>query len=65
MSSQASNKLYIQQNKPDFKLDPLDKQLLIFRFKYFSKTLEPLKENPNKDDDFRLVTIKCLFFGCK
>jgi hypothetical protein len=53
------------QNQDDFKLEDLKDAPLIFKKGFCSKTLDPLKENPEKIENFRTVTIKCLMKGCK
>jgi hypothetical protein len=56
--------LNIAQNQPDFKLEDLEESLIIFKKKLFSKTLDPPKANPEKLENYRTVTIKCLYKGC-
>jgi len=53
-----------EQNHPDFKLEPLSESPLIFREKLFSKVLDPRKEDPEDINNFRTVTIKCLYPSC-
>jgi hypothetical protein len=64
MSQQSSIKLNIQQNKANFELEPLEEQPPCFQFGYFSKTLDPPKDNPEDLNNYRTVTIKCLYPGC-
>ena len=56
--------LNIEQNRLDFKLEPLEEAPNIFKEKLFSKVLNPIKENPEKLENYRTVTIKCLYPGC-
>ena len=65
MSQRNSIKLNLEQNQPNFELESLEESPLIFREKLFSKTLDPPKENPEDPKNFRLITIKCLFIGCR
>ncbi len=65
MSTKSTIALNIKQNREDFELDSLDLQPPIFRYGYLSKTLDPLKENLEDLKNYRTVTIKCLFKGCK
>jgi len=46
MSQLILVKLNILQNLEDFKLKPIFKQALLFKFGYALKTLDPLKSNP-------------------
>ena len=63
--SQASSiNLNKVQNDPKFKLEPLEAQPLIFRKGLFSKTLDDPKDNPEVLENYRTVTVKCLFQGC-
>ncbi|PVH67307.1 hypothetical protein DL98DRAFT_543220 [Cadophora sp. DSE1049] len=64
---QANNisKLNIAQNHPDFKLEPIENQPLIFKKELFPKTLDPPNSNPEKPENYRTVTIKCLYPNCK
>ena len=57
-------KLNIAQNHPDFKLEPIEKQALIFKKGLFSKTLNLIKENPELVENYRIVIIKCLYSSC-
>jgi hypothetical protein len=61
MSQQSSLRLNIEQNKADFKLEPLEDAPACFKFGLFSKTLDPLQENPKDLNNYRTVTIKCLY----
>ena len=65
MSQQSSIKLNLEQNQPTFELEPLERALLLFKEKLLSKTLDPPKENPEDPKNYRTVTIKCLFKGCR
>jgi hypothetical protein len=60
MSQISSLALNICQNREDFELEPLDKQPPLFKFKYLSKTLDPLKDNLEDPRNYRIVIIKCL-----
>ena len=67
MSSQASSQatktsitLNREQNDLDFEIDE-DKKPLIFKRGLFSKTLDPAKSNPELVENYRIVTVKCLF----
>ncbi|PVH75567.1 hypothetical protein DL98DRAFT_518561 [Cadophora sp. DSE1049] len=65
MSQPTSIALNIKQNSAEFELDPLDLQPLLFKFKYLLKTLDRAKPNPEKLEDYRTVTVRCLVRGCK
>jgi hypothetical protein len=65
MSKASSITLNIEQNSPDFELEPLESQSALFKYKYLSKTLDKAKEYPERIENFRSVTIKCLIKGCK
>ena len=62
MSQSSSTALNLKQNSINFKLDPFENQPLLFKYKFLSKVLDPLNDNP---EDLRTVTIRCLFTGCK
>ncbi|KAH6708805.1 hypothetical protein BKA61DRAFT_579809 [Leptodontidium sp. MPI-SDFR-AT-0119] len=62
---QAAIKLNITQNDPNFALDAIETQALIFKKKLFSKVLDPIKENPQNIDNYRTVTVKCLYPSCR
>jgi hypothetical protein len=64
-SQNATIKLNIAQNSTSFKLEPIEEQVLIFRKKLFSKVLDPIKSEPEKPENYRTVTIKCLYPGCR
>jgi hypothetical protein len=64
MSSKNTLALNIKQNQDDFELEPLDIQPALFRYGYLSKTLDPPKEDPENLNNYRTVTVKCLFKGC-
>lgn len=63
-SIKTSIALNIRQNQSDFKLEKLEDSPLIFKEKLFSKVLDPPKDNPEKLENYRIVTIKCLYKGC-
>ena len=65
MSSQSSLKLNLIQNKEDFELELLLRQALIFKLSYIKKTLDPPKANLEDLNNYRIVTISCLFKGYK
>jgi hypothetical protein len=65
MAYNSSIKLNILQNQEDFELDPVSQQPPVFKYGLFKKTLNPLKENPEDLNNYRTVTVKCLFGGCK
>lgn len=65
MANITSISLNIKQNRPDFKLEPLENQLPLFKYKYLSKALDPPKENPEDLSNYRTVTVKCLYNGCR
>ena len=44
MSQAYSVRLNIEQNSPDFRLEPLDQQPSIFKYKLFKKTLDNAKK---------------------
>ncbi|KAH9205000.1 hypothetical protein DL95DRAFT_105316 [Leptodontidium sp. 2 PMI_412] len=60
----SQSTLNIKQNSVDFKLEPLNQQAPLFKYKYLEKTLDPAKPNPEKLENYRTVTIKCLVKGC-
>jgi len=64
MSFKSSKALNIRQNQPDFTLD-LSNQPNIFRLGYFSRVLDPPKEDPSNEQNYRTVTVKCLYKNCK
>jgi len=64
MSQNTISKLNITQNHPDFKLN-LKEQPFIFKYLLFEKTLNSIKENPKLSENYRTITIKCLFSHCK
>jgi hypothetical protein len=64
MSKASFITLNIEQNSPDFELEPLESQSALFKYKYLSKTLDKAKEHPGRIENFRSVTIKCLIKGC-
>ena len=64
-SQNVTIKLNIAQNSPSFELEPIEEQVLIFKKKLFSKVLDPIKAEPEKPENYRTVTIKCLFPGCR
>ncbi|KAH6716507.1 hypothetical protein BKA61DRAFT_655233 [Leptodontidium sp. MPI-SDFR-AT-0119] len=64
MSQLTSIALNIKQNSAEFELDPLDLQPPLFKFKYLLKTLDKAKPNPEKLEDYRTVTVRCLVRGC-
>ncbi|PVH70899.1 hypothetical protein DL98DRAFT_521383, partial [Cadophora sp. DSE1049] len=53
--------LNITQNHPNFELELIEEQPLIFKRKLYSKTLNPPKSEPEKPENYRTVTIKCLY----
>jgi hypothetical protein len=53
------------QNNSDFELEPIEEAPTIFKKGFYSKTLDPPKNNPEKVENFRIVTIKCLIRNCK
>ncbi|XMA20771.1 hypothetical protein WAI453_013726 [Rhynchosporium graminicola] len=63
MASKSSISLNIKQNSQNFTLD-LDTQPNIFRLGYYSKVLDPPKEDPSILENYRTVTIKCLYRYC-
>jgi hypothetical protein len=65
MSQLTSVKLNILQNLEDFELEPISKQAPLFKFGYALKTLDPPKSNPEDLNNYRTVTVKCLYKGCK
>ena len=65
MSQQSSINLNILQNKEDFELEPLSRQAPIFKLGYIRKTLDPPKANPEDLNNYRTITVLCLFKGCK
>jgi hypothetical protein len=65
MAYNSSIKLNILQNQEDFELEPIAQQPPFFKYGLFKKTLDPLKANPEELENYRTVTITCLFKGCK
>jgi hypothetical protein len=65
MASYASINLNRLQNASDFTLPLLENSPPIFKYELFSKTLDPPKENPERPENYRTVTIKCLYKGCQ
>jgi hypothetical protein len=65
MASQSFIALNRAQNDPNFALIPIKDSSSIFKYKLFSKTLDPPKENPESIQGYRTVTIKCLYIGCR
>jgi len=64
-SQNAAIKLNLAQNSPSFEIEPIKDQVLIFKKNLFSRVLDPPKENPEIPENYRTVTIKCLFPGCR
>jgi hypothetical protein len=62
MSQSSSIALNLKQNSLEFKLDPIENQPLLFKYKFVSKVLDPPNDNL---EDLRTVTVRCLFTGCK
>lgn len=62
MSQSLLISLNLKQNSIDFKLEPIENQPPIFKYKFVSKVLDPLNDNL---EDLRIVTIRCLFTRCK
>lgn len=58
MSQSSSITLNLKQNSIDFKLKPIENQPPIFKYKFFSKVLDLLNNNP---EDLRTIIIRCLF----
>ena len=58
-------KLNLAQNNSNFELEPIEEQPFIFKKKLFSKILDSIKENPEKPENYRTVTVKCLYPGCR
>ena len=54
----------IKQNAAEFELEPITQQAPLFKFKYLSKTLDIPKEEPEKAENYRTVTVRCLIKGC-
>ena len=62
MSQSSLIALNLKQNKPEFKLELIENQPPLFKYKFVSKVLDP----PNNNlEDLRAVTVRCLFTGCK
>ena len=64
MSSQSSTKMNLIQNREDFELDPIEKQLPLFKFLLFSKELDYVTDSEDPSLAIRTCTVKCLFKGC-
>ena len=50
--------LNLKQNSINFKLEPIKNQPPLFKYKFVSKVLDPLNDNP---EDLRTVIVRCLF----
>ena len=62
MSQLTQAKYNRLQNSPDFELEPIENQALIFKNQLLKKTLNPIQEDPNNP---RMCTVKCLIKGCR
>ena len=62
MSQSSLIALNLKQNKPEFKLELIENQPPLFKYKFVSKVLDPPNNNP---EDLRTVTIRYLFTRCK
>ena len=62
MPQSTKSKYNILQNHPDFELEPIENQTLLFKNQLLKKTLNPIQENPNNP---RTCTVKCLIKGCR
>jgi len=65
MSSSINTSIRLNriQNHPDFKLEPIEQQLIIFKKGLFSKTLDSPKDNLDISENYRTVTIKYLYYN--
>ena len=65
MSSSINTSIRLNriQNHPDFKLEPIEQQPIIFKKGLFSKTLDSLKDNLDISENYRTVTIKYLYYN--
>ena len=43
----------------------IENQPPIFKLKYLEKILDPAKSNPENPENYRTVTIRCLYKGYK
>jgi hypothetical protein len=66
MSSSINTSIRLNriQNHPDFELEPIEQQPIIFKKGLFSKTLDPPKDNPDLLENYRTITVKCLYLNC-
>jgi hypothetical protein len=65
MPQTSSLRLNLAQNSPGFELESLEDSPPIFKYKLFEKTLNSIKDNPENPANYRTITIKCLYPGCK
>jgi hypothetical protein len=64
-SSQAATiKLNIAQNRLTFELELIEEQSIIFKKELFKKILDSAKSNLEKLENYRTITIKCLYPNC-
>jgi len=56
--------LVLAQNSPDFELESLENQALLFKFKYLFKVLDPKHPNIINLDNYCTVIVKYLIKGC-
>jgi len=64
-SQNATIKLNLAQNSSTFELEPIEKQVAIFKLELFSKVLDPIKDEPEKPENYRTVIVKYLYPGCR
>ena len=64
MSTNKQMQLVLAQNLPDFELESLKNQALLFKFKYLSKVLDSKHPNPVNLDNYYTIIVKYLIKGC-
>ena len=64
MFANTSVKTNLNQNRKDFSLGPLKIQTLVFKFKLFERTFNPIKGDFFDLNNIRICIVKCLFKGC-
>jgi hypothetical protein len=64
MSTNKQMQLVLAQNSPDFELESLENQALLFKFKYLFKVLDPKHPNIINLDNYCTVIVKYLIKGC-
>ena len=65
MSQNSASALNIKQNHSDFILKNINEQSKLFKKGFLSQTLDPINSEPEKPENYRTVTVRCLVKGCK